>query len=168
MNMELPELGGAYVLIIRVARVVHIRLGRLGDYELVPGFYAYVGSACGRGGIRDCVDQHLASASDPIEHIDILLSHAELVEVWYAVSDRRLVGEWASSLAAAPGFQQPIPRFGSSDYHRSRTNHLFFCRKYPQFQWFKTIIRDRFEDAVAPMCQPMAASPSGLNERIRR
>lgn len=40
--MDLPEEKGTYVLIASVLQMK--RIGRLGEFDIVPGFYAYVGS----------------------------------------------------------------------------------------------------------------------------
>ena len=50
--MDLPESKGTYVLIASVTQMKHVEIGPLGAYDIVPGFYAYVGSAFGAGGIR--------------------------------------------------------------------------------------------------------------------
>jgi len=49
--MELPEAKGTYVLVMEVGQMRRLAIGRLGNFELVPGFYLYVGSACGAGGL---------------------------------------------------------------------------------------------------------------------
>jgi Uri superfamily endonuclease len=80
---------------------------------------------------------HLESVAEPHWHIDYLLAHAEPVEVWYALSDRKLERTLAEVLERLPGFRMPIPRFGSSDYHRSRTSHLFYSKRLPPFSRFE-------------------------------
>jgi len=49
----------------------------------------------------------------------------------------------------ASQFRIPIPRFGSSDYHRSRSSHLFYCKRRPVFAWFRQQLEERFEDVHA-------------------
>ena len=127
----LPEAKGTYVLVAFVPRMKRLEIGRLGTYDLIPGFYAYVGSACGSGGLRARLQHHLEPVAQPHWHIDYLLRHAEPVEVWYAVSDRKLEQHLARVLAESPAFRTPIPRFGSSDYRRSRTTHLFYSKRHP-------------------------------------
>jgi len=80
---ELPESKGAYVLIASVAQTKRLAIGRLGEFIIIPGFYAYVGSACGHGGIRARVSHHLESITQPHWHIDYLLGLATPIEVWY-------------------------------------------------------------------------------------
>jgi Uri superfamily endonuclease len=50
--MDLPEEKGTYAFIASVPQMKHIEIGRLGVFDLLPGFYAYVGSAFGAGGLR--------------------------------------------------------------------------------------------------------------------
>jgi Uri superfamily endonuclease len=118
---ELPESKGAYVLIASVAQTKRLAIGRLGEFIIISGFYAYVGSACSHGGIRARVSHHLESIAQPHWYIDYLLGFATPIEVWYAISDRKLEQDWAKMLQDSPKFRTPTPRFGSSDYHRTRT-----------------------------------------------
>ena len=146
--MEIPEAKGTYVLILHVPQMKRLEIGRLGTFDIVPGFYAYLGSAFGSGGIRARVGHHLESVAQPHWHIDWLLSVAVPVEVWYAVSDRKLESEWAEMLHDAKHLRTPIPRFGSSDYHRSMTSHLFYSKRPPSFTWFQRRVREIFEPGV--------------------
>ena len=149
-RVELPEDKGTYILVVSVAQMKKLEIGRLGTFDIIPGFYAYVGSACGAGGIRARVGHHLESRAVPHWHIDYLLGCAVPVQVWFAISDRKLEQDWAELLEQAPFFRMPIPRFGSSDYRRSRTTHLFYAKRLPSFRWFEQQIKDGFEAAVRP------------------
>ena len=142
--MELPEDKGTYILIATVSELRHLSIGSLGTFDLIPGFYAYVGSAFGAGGLRARVGHHLASAAEPHWHIDYLMQVACPVEVWFATAGRKLEHHWADFLEAAPGFRVPIRRFGSSDYHRSRLSHLFYSKRRPSFQWFQQQMMEKF------------------------
>src|ERR1035441_9505367 len=79
--MDLPEAKGTYILISSVKQVKHLEIGRLGAYDIIPGFYAYVGSAFGFGGLRVRIRHHLESTAAPHWHIDYLLGIAEPIEV---------------------------------------------------------------------------------------
>lgn len=41
--MDLPEDKGTYVLIVSVTQMKRLEIGRLGTFDVVPGFYSYVG-----------------------------------------------------------------------------------------------------------------------------
>jgi Uri superfamily endonuclease len=147
--MDLPDERGTYVLIACVPQTKRIAVGQLGKFDIVPGFYAYVGSAFGAGGLRARIGHHLESAAAPHWHIDYLLQVAEPVEVWYSTADQKLEHHWAELLDNASQFRIPIPRFGSSDYHRSRSSHLFYSKRRPSFAWFRQQLEHRFEDVHA-------------------
>jgi len=148
--MDLPEDKGTYILIVSVTQMKRLPIGRLGTFDINPGFYAYVGSAFGPGGLRASVSHHLESIAEPHWHIDYLVGLGQPVEVWYAISDRKLEGDWVELLSDAAQFRTPIPRFGSSDYRRSRTSHLFHAKRRPSFGWFKQQTRQTFEPEVQP------------------
>ena len=133
------------MLIASVNQVKRIEIGSLGKCEVIPGFYAYVGSAFGPGGLRGRIKHHVESTAEPHWHIDYLLRFATLTEVWYTTSDRKLERRWAELLEDAPHFRAPIPRFGSSDYHRSRSSHLFFSKRVPSFKWFREQVKTQLD-----------------------
>jgi Uri superfamily endonuclease len=141
--MDLPETRGTYILISSVREMKRLQIGSLGSFAVVPGFYAYVGSPFGAGGLRARIGHHLQSPAEPHWHIDYLLKVASPVEVWFTTADSKLERHWADLFANA--FQVPIPRFGSSDYHRSRASHLFYSKRRPSFRCFQQQIRDYFE-----------------------
>jgi len=145
MMGSLPEDRGTYVLIASVCQMKRLEIGSLGKFDIVPGFYCYVGSAFSSGGLRARIGHHLESTSAPHWHIDYLLQLAAPVEVWYTMEKRKMEHHWADLLAGIPGFGVPIPRFGSSDYHRSRSSHLFYSKRRPSFRDFQGAVRDKFE-----------------------
>ena len=147
--MDLPDDKGTYILIVQVDQLKRLEIGRLGLFDIVPGFYAYVGSAFGSGGLRARLGHHLDSTAELHWHIDYLLQVAAPVEVWLTRADRKLERYWAELMENAPGFRVPIPRFGSSDYHRSRASHLFYSKRRPSFQWFRRQVFGTFEGVEA-------------------
>jgi Uri superfamily endonuclease len=149
MRMDLSEAKGTYVLIASVAQMKRLEVGRLGIFDIMAGFYAYVGSAFGAGGLRARIGHHLDSIAAPHWHIDYLLGIAEPIEVWFSAASQKLEHHWAGLLEKAPNFRIPIARFGSSDYHRSRSSHLFYTRRLPSFRWFQQTLKEGFEDICA-------------------
>jgi Uri superfamily endonuclease len=143
--MDLPEANGTYILIARVSQMKRLGIGSLGEFDIIPGFYAYVGSAFGSGGLRARVGHHLESTAELHWHIDYLLQVAIPVEVWFTTAGRKLEHRWAELLEDAPRCRVPILRFGSSDYHRSRSSHLFYSKRRPSFRWFQQQVMENFE-----------------------
>jgi Uri superfamily endonuclease len=160
MDVELPEAQGTYVLIAYVSRMRRLEIGRLGTYDLIPGFYAYVGSAFGPGGLRARLHHHLESVAQPHWHMDYLLAHAEPVEVWYALSARKLEQDLAEVLERSPHFRMPIPRFGSSDYRRSRASHLFYSKRLPSFHRFQQEVNQAIGEPLV-LVRVRGKAPSG-------
>jgi Uri superfamily endonuclease len=150
--MDLPDEKGTYVLIASVPTMKRIEIGQLGQFDIVPGFYAYVGSAFGAGGLGARIGHHLESIAAPHWHIDYLLQVAEPVEVWYTTANQKLERYWAELVENASQFRIPIARFGSSDYHRSRSSHLFYSKRRPTFAWFNQQLVDQFEGIYAERC----------------
>jgi Uri superfamily endonuclease len=115
---------GLYCLILST-RGTRTRVGRLGVFDFPRGYYVYIGSALGSGGLAR-LERHLRSASGSLKrphwHIDYLLCNPlfRLEESWWAVTPERLECRLAKSL---PG--RHIPRFGSSD-----------CRCGSHLVWF--------------------------------
>jgi Uri superfamily endonuclease len=156
--VDLPEEQGTYILIAQVSQMKRLRIGSLGEFDIVPGFYAYVGSAFGSGGLCARLGHHLESTAEPHWHIDYLLQVATPVEVWFTMAHRKLEHPWAEMLEDAPGFRVPIPRFGSSDYHRSRSSHLFYSKRRPSFRWFEKQVMERFEGVEVEQQITLAAT----------
>jgi len=153
MTGSLPEDTGTYVLVASVCRMKRLKVGALGKFDIVPGFYSYVGSAFGSGGLRARIGHHLESTAAPHWHIDYLLRLATPIEVWYSTQNRKLERHWADLLAEMPGFRLPIARFGSSDYHRSRSSHLFYSKRRPSFRCFQDSVMTQLEGVeVGQIC----------------
>ncbi len=70
--MDLPEEKGRWILIAVVRQRKRLAIDRLGSFDLVPGFCACMGSACGPGGMRARISHHWESVATPHWHIDCL------------------------------------------------------------------------------------------------
>jgi len=106
---------GTYILWLPCESGDEIRIGRLGRLALKPGYYAYVGSAFGPGGLAARLAHHLRPASRPHWHIDHLRQHLTIAAIGYAYDRREREHEWAAALRALPGAEIPLTGFGSSD-----------------------------------------------------
>jgi len=70
---------GIYVLVVRVPNEAVVRVGRLGNVQLKPGYYLYVGS--GQISVEKRVSRYFSKIKNPRWHIDyILLSGIALAE----------------------------------------------------------------------------------------
>jgi Uri superfamily endonuclease len=111
----LPRQSGTYVLILRLPNPATIDVGQLGEWRFPAGWYAYVGSARGPGGLVARISRHLRSSKPSHWHIDYLCQKARPVEVWYATGVQKRECAWAHALSNLPGALVPAPRFGASD-----------------------------------------------------
>ena len=120
---------GTYALILRAASRQNVQVGRLGRLAMQPGFYVYVGSALGPGGLKARVGHHLRPVKRPHWHIDYLRRETECVAVWYAYGTVRQECAWADAFSSLRGSTIPLPGFGSSDCRCSA--HLYFFDRMP-------------------------------------
>jgi Uri superfamily endonuclease len=133
-SVDFDSAPGTYVLVLRSDGGPAIRIGRLGSLRPERGFYAYVGSAFGPGGLRARLAHHQRRARRPRWHIDYLKRRVRPAEVWYSFDARRVEHDWAGLLKSAPGATIPLAGFGSSDCDCE--SHLFFFRERPSRRSF--------------------------------
>jgi len=127
---------GTYILSLHLAESILLTVGKLGEFEFLAGWYAYVGSAFGRGGLRGRLKHHLSPVEKPHWHIDYLRSAAIVREVWYCASDIIYEHAWADTLRSLPDAQILAPRFGSSDCKCK--SHLIYLPQKPDFTMLGT------------------------------
>ena len=106
---------GTYVLILQLAHPVAPLIGALGRAHFSPGWYAYVGSARGPGGLAARVGRHLQAEKRPHWHLDYLRPHAQPVALGYITGPSPRECAWAAQLAQHPQAHIPAARFGASD-----------------------------------------------------
>ena len=70
-NQSLEVSGkGTYVLVLRLSSSLTLPVGRLGECYLTKGYYIYVGSAFGSGGLAARLRHHLKVSLTPHWHIE--------------------------------------------------------------------------------------------------
>ena len=119
-----PTACGTYALLLKLERSKETQVGRLGRFSFPAGYYAYVGSAFGPGGLAARLARHGRSEKRLFWHIDYFLASAELVDVHCDTSGQELECEWARMLMSMNGVQVVAPGFGASDCRCS--SHLIF------------------------------------------
>lgn len=103
---------GTYSLLLKVGEQIELEVGALGMVEFPSGYYSYTGSAFGPGGfarINRHRSVHTGENSTRHWHIDYLLPHAEILDVFQATG----VDAECEIAGRIPG--DPIPEFGVSD-----------------------------------------------------
>ena len=135
--LPIPSAAGTYLLILHCDKTSLVTVGRLGEIHFPAGWYVYVGSAFGPGGLRGRLMHHLRPLNTCHWHVDYLRRHAVLREVWIDGAGRRLEHQWASALSGRIPAARPIPRFGCSDC--TCPSHLVYFRKHPGHHFKKAI-----------------------------
>ena len=133
---------GTYLLILRSMNHDHAQIGKRGSLSISPGWYFYVGSAFGPGGVQARVSRHLRSSKRLHWHIDFLLASGALhvEEVWWIHHQHRYECQWGKSVEMLIT-EIPMPRFGSSDC--GCPAHLFFSSK--RFSLYRDELRRNLE-----------------------
>jgi Uri superfamily endonuclease len=131
----MPPQPGTYALIFSASNKGKISIGKLGTLSLHPGFYVYVGSAFGPGGLKARISHHCRKAARPHWHIDYLASALELKEIWYTCDPVHREHQWATFISSTRGGSAPLAGFGSSDCRCN--SHLFFFKSKPGSKNFR-------------------------------
>jgi len=107
---------GTYALILHLSnKLGQIEIGKLGHFAFDAGFYVYVGSAFGPGGLKARLRRHLRTDKPLHWHIDYLRPHAELVEMWIFENPENQECRWGATLSNMKGASIPVTGMGSSD-----------------------------------------------------
>lgn len=119
---------GVYTLLLQTDTIQNIRIGALGEKQFVPGWYIYVGSALGSGGL-DRMCRHIRYYHEhyrkPKWHIDYLMDKISLEKVIYAETDERMECLLSRSISG-----DGIQNFGCSDCNCE--THLYFRHENPE------------------------------------
>lgn len=112
---SIPNEPGTYILLLEAGSRRRVAVGALGVLDLQPGFYVYVGSALGPGGLRGRLCHHSRHSRSPHWHIDYLRPTTVLREIWFSVGASRREHLWAAALARSARTAIPLTGFGASD-----------------------------------------------------
>ena len=126
---------GTYAIVFTTTFHKRLTIGKLGCLELQAGWYVYVGSAFGPGGLRARIGHHCKKTGAPRWHLDYLRMHLTPVEVWYTRDLIQREHQWAGTLHGTRGAFMPLPGFGSSDCRC--VSHFYFFSSRPSNAGFR-------------------------------
>jgi Uri superfamily endonuclease len=129
MGMVIEPKAGTYALILSCAGNERIQIGRLGAMQLQRGYYIYVGSALGPGGLRGRIAHHQKPSTRPHWHIDYLRPHSRFHGLWLSYGAQRREHQWARVVEAMSDAKIPLLGFGASDC--DCRSHLYFFKRCP-------------------------------------
>jgi Uri superfamily endonuclease len=127
MDLNFPTAPGVYALELTIDHAVQTRIGALGEALFPPGYYIYLGSACGPGGLKSRLGRHVIHAGKKFHwHIDYLRDVSRVSACSYVVltAAHSIECLWSQALAAMPEASIPIKRFGASDCRSGCPTHL--------------------------------------------
>jgi len=130
---------GTYTLVLVSQKTGPVRIGKLGTLELQPGYYVYIGSAFGPGGLAARFRHHARITIRKHWHIDYLRPACELTEVWFTTDAASHEHSWAAAVAHLPGAGVPMRKFGSSDC--GCETHLFWFEGLPSIRAFRRYVK---------------------------
>ncbi len=116
-----------------------------------PGFYIYIGSAVGPGGVKARIAHHQKLQQRPHWHIDYLRKHADITAIWSSYDAEIREHQWAHCCAADPEISSPMKGFGSSDCRCH--SHLFFRSVPPDYMTFQHRLMNLYPEHAALNCQ---------------
>ena len=132
---------GTYIIVTEARRAFACQIGKLGKLSGRKGYYLYVGSALGSGGIRSRVNHHLRISKKPRWHLDYLRPFVTPLNIWYCHSLYRYEHQWASALAALPNVVIPLAKFGATDCQCIA--HLYYFKRAPDIQVFRKALHSQ-------------------------
>jgi Uri superfamily endonuclease len=135
---------GSYVLILQLPVNNTLTIGKLGTFDFPAGWYAYVGSAFGAGGLMGRLKHHLQPVKRPHWHIDYLRQTAEIQEIWLSPGRERREEAWVELMLDIPGAMVLVEGFGASD--SAQDSHLIYFDVRPLLDDFAVGVRSRFPE----------------------
>ena len=117
-----------YLLLLKAPKPLRVRVGSLGLLSLPAGYYVYVGSARGPGGVKARVRRHWrlarAQAGRVRWHIDYLLVNpgVEFIESWGIENSVGMECEISKNIETVSA--STVTGFGSSDCRFGCIGHL--------------------------------------------
>ena len=129
---------GTYIVVLRSDRPKTVQIGKLARLDIKKGYYVYIGSALGPGGVLARLKHHSKVSARPHWHLDYLRAEIEFYEAYALHSPDRKECEWASIMENMEGVCEPLKGFGSSDC-RCNTHLFYFSSKVKTVQAIKAI-----------------------------
>jgi len=115
---------GTYIVVLKSEQPNTVQIGKLGLLGIHKGYYVYIGSAMGPGGVMARLRHHRKISQRPHWHLDYLRAQMEFYQAYALFSLERKECECANLMSKSEIASEPINGFGSSDCH-CRT-HLFY------------------------------------------
>ena len=130
---------GTYLILMKLPNCLKLNIGKQGLFKLHAGYYVYVGSAMGPGGLSKRINRHLKKTKKKHWHIGYLRPYTDIVQIWTNDSGKKLEHEFAQQLHKQEHSKMPVPGFGASDC--TCKTHLFYFIEKPKLDAFLNRIK---------------------------
>jgi Uri superfamily endonuclease len=104
---------GLYQLLIYLPKDASIVIGKKGKFRFPKGYYIYTGSA--KNDLKARIERHLRKEKKRFWHIDYLLEHAEILQVFLFPHDTLDECSLSQKILTRKEAKVIVPRFGASD-----------------------------------------------------
>lgn len=157
--MNLDRQPGSYILILACDKSEEASIGKRLSMTIEPGYYCYVGSALGPGGLAARLGHHTRPVVRPHWHIDYLRSYTRLIEIWYGYGRQHRECDWTHILQSIGELYVPIKGFGATDCTCS--SHLMYSSTRPDVEQFKHIVMKQITGLADIKCINMESGEDG-------
>ena len=133
--MILDHRPGTYALLFQCHRSFQVQVGKLGRIEVGRGYWIYVGSAFGPGGLKSRLARHLKPTIRPHWHVDYIKTRLHPLEIWATSDSIKREHAWVRILSEWGDASLPIAAFGATDC--TCQSHLIHRPRRPGFSSFR-------------------------------
>jgi Uri superfamily endonuclease len=144
---------GTYVLLLSLRQETFFpRIGPFGAVTLPRGYFLYVGSAFGSGGVKGRVGHHALVHKERLHwHLDYARHKMDIEEVWCTYDLVKRECAWARLIHEHLGGDVVVTGFGSADCCKLRRDlrcpaHFFHFRSRPTPSKFLDVLREAVPD----------------------
>lgn len=146
---------GTYIFFSQLPIAKEICINQKGrTHHFQCGWYAYVGSAFGPGGLKSRLNRHFYGSGRAHWNIDFfrqgVLPHNT---AWVSCYHHYLESRWAAVFQLMQGVLFPVANFGNADRRGTTAlpgtaaTHLFHLRRKPRMVAFQTLLDEHFPGA---------------------
>ena len=132
---------GTYALIYQCTTPFRAPVGKLGPMAGGAGYWIYVGSAFGPGGLKARLHHHLMPSPRPHWHLDYIKTALQPLEIWATTDIEKREHAWAKIFSELRGSTCPVAGFGATDC--TCRSHLIFRIRRPGFSNFHRQVRQQ-------------------------
>lgn len=148
--------GGVYALVLRLPETRLMRIGQLGTFLFEQGWYVYLGSAHGAGGVMGRTDVHARSEAErrKLWNIDWFRAFADLIEIWFAHLPQQWECRWARTVPRMLGAAMPADNFGAHCGAKGKRRciaHFFRFPHRPRTSAFRTLLAAGYKEQHGPV-----------------